>query len=79
MTVLIMPSIHRIPLDQPQALCCPNGLLGSMPKLTVQLLPPAIPSVTWGPVAQCAILFTPLSTHKLFSGRGLGQMPGGHS
>lgn len=44
----------------------------------ISFLLPVIPSVTWGPLAQCAILFTPLSTHKLLSGRGSGQMPGGH-
>lgn len=39
MTVLIMLSIHRILLDQPQALYCPTGPLGSTPKRTV-LAPP---------------------------------------
>lgn len=79
MTV-ITSSIHRILLDQPQALHCPNGPLGSTPKLTV--LDPTSHSCDTGTLCsacQRATLFTPLSTRKLFSGRGSGQMPGGHS
>lgn len=48
MTVLIMPSIHRILLDQPQALYCPNGPLGSMPKLTVLAPPTSHPQCDMG-------------------------------
>lgn len=73
--ILIMPCIHRIPL-------------GSMsPRLSIVLMDPwgqcqsygpssfyqPSPVSTWGPFAQGAIPFTPLSTHKLFS----GQNPGG--